>query len=70
MFSDMGLTDFSILPSSEQREYTVQFNESDLQFATRLMEEEGWYYFFQHTDAKHTLVIANQNSAFSDIRTR
>ena len=28
-------------PSSTQREYTVQFNETDLHFATRLMEEEG-----------------------------
>lgn len=67
MFADAGLTDHGSMPSSTQREYTVQFNESDLHFATRLMEEEGWFYFFQHTAAKHTLVIANQNQAFQDI---
>lgn len=67
MFSDAGLTDYSGPPSSTTREYTVQFNESDLHFATRLMEEEGWFYFFQHEASKHTLVIANQNSAFAAI---
>ena len=61
MFQDAGLTDLSGPPSSSQREYTVQFNETDLHFATRLMEEEGWFYFFEHTSSKHTLVIANQN---------
>ena len=67
MFQDAGLTDLSGPPSGASREYTVQFNESDLHFATRLMEEEGWFYFFQHEAGKHTLVIANQNTAFTDI---
>ena len=67
MFTDAGLTDLSGPPSSSTRQYTIQYNESDLHFATRLMEEEGWYYFFQHAASAHTLVIANQNSAFQDI---
>jgi type VI secretion system secreted protein VgrG len=67
MFQDAGLTDLSGPPTSTAREYTVQFNESDLHFATRLMEEEGWYYFFQHSASAHTLVIANQNTAFTAI---
>jgi type VI secretion system secreted protein VgrG len=67
IFQDAGLTDFSSLPASTSRPYTVQFNESDLHFATRLMEEEGWYYFFQHTSNKNTLVLTNQNTAFTTI---
>ena len=67
LFQDASLTDLSGPPSSTAREYTVQFNESDLHFVTRLMEEEGWFYFFQHEASKHTLVIANQNSSFTDI---
>ena len=67
MFTDAGLTDLSGPPSSSTRQSTIQYNESDLHFATRLMEEEGWYYFFQHAASAHTLVIANQNSAFQDI---
>ena len=67
MFTDAGLTDLSGPPSSDTRQYTIQFNETDLHFATRLMEEEGWFYFFQHTASAHTLVIANQNTAFTAI---
>jgi type VI secretion system secreted protein VgrG len=67
MFTDAGLTDLSGPPSSATRQYTIQFNETDLHFATRLMEEEGWFYFFQHTASAHTLVIANQNTAFTAI---
>jgi type VI secretion system secreted protein VgrG len=67
MFNDASLTDVSSLPSATQRPYTVQYNESDLHFATRLMEEEGWYYFHQHAKDKHTLVVTNQNGAFTTI---
>ncbi len=67
MFSDASLTDLSGPPSSQTRQYSIQFNETDLHFATRLMEEEGWFYFFQHTASAHTLVIANQNTAFTAI---
>ncbi|HEY1933722.1 MAG TPA: type VI secretion system tip protein TssI/VgrG [Acetobacteraceae bacterium] len=67
MFNDAGLTDMTVNPSGATRPYTVQFNETDLHFATRLMEEEGWYYFFTHEAGKHTLVIADSNSSFTDI---
>lgn len=67
MFGDIGLTDLSGPPSATSRQYTVQYNETDLHFATRLMEEEGWFYFFQHTASAHTLVIAKSNSAFTAI---
>ena len=67
MFGDASLTDVTYPSPGSQREYTVQFNESDLHFATRLMEEEGYFYFFQHSDSKHQLVIANANTAFQDV---
>lgn len=41
------------------REYCVQYRESDLAFVSRLMEQEGIYYFFAHDAAKHTLVLAD-----------
>ena len=46
---------------------TAQFNETSLHFATRLMEEEGWYYFFEHTSDSHTLVVTNDNNGFYTI---
>lgn len=67
LFGDIGLTDVTLPPPGPKRPYTVQFNESDLRFATRLMEEEGYFYFFEHTASTHKLIIANQGSAFKDI---
>jgi type VI secretion system secreted protein VgrG len=41
------------------REYCVQYQESDLHFVQRLLEEEGIYYFFRHEENKHTMVLAD-----------
>jgi type VI secretion system secreted protein VgrG len=41
------------------RDYCVQYRESDFDFASRLMEEEGIYYFFKHSASGHQLVLAN-----------
>lgn len=67
LFADAGLVDYTVQPSGAVREYTVQFNESDLHFATRLMEEEGYFYFFEHSDSVHKLIVTNQNTTFKDI---
>src|SRR5262249_1478153 len=37
----------------------VQYRETDFAFASRLMEEEGIFYFFKHTAEGHQLVLAN-----------
>src|ERR1700722_3201255 len=68
MFQDASLTDFNFaVSSSATRPYTIQFNESDYAFAVRLMEQEGWFYYFVHTDSKHTLTITDKNATFTDI---
>ena len=43
----------------EPRDYCVQYRESDFDFASRLMEEEGIYYWLKHTEDAHKMVIAN-----------
>ena len=43
----------------QEREYCVQYRESDWSFVSRLLEQEGLYYFFVHEQGKHTLVIGN-----------
>ena len=45
------------------REYCVQYRESDFNFVSRLMEDEGIHYHFKHEDGKHTLVLADSGSA-------
>ena len=49
------------------RDYCVQYRESDFDFASRLMEEEGLYYYFQHTDAACEMIIANTPQGHSKI---
>jgi type VI secretion system secreted protein VgrG len=48
------------------REYCAQYRESDFAFASRLMEEEGIYYFFRHTAAGSTLVLGNTPQSHPD----
>ncbi|MEA9585915.1 type VI secretion system tip protein TssI/VgrG [Xanthomonas sp. WHRI 10064A] len=40
-------------------DYCVQYNETDYQFVSRLMEHEGIYYFHQHNAGQHTLTLAD-----------
>jgi type VI secretion system secreted protein VgrG len=44
------------------RDYCVQYRESDFDFASRLMEEEGIYYFFNHSDGSHLMVVTDSTS--------
>jgi type VI secretion system secreted protein VgrG len=44
------------------REYCVQYRETDFDFVSRLMEEEGIYYYFEHTDGRHVLRLADLNT--------
>jgi type VI secretion system secreted protein VgrG len=45
------------------REYCVQYNESDLEFVHRLLAEEGIFYFFEHEQDHHTLVLGDAPSS-------
>ncbi|MBI2732823.1 MAG: type VI secretion system tip protein VgrG [Aquabacterium sp.] len=47
--------------------YCVQYRESDFQFVTRLLEREGIYWYFEHTDGKHELVLMDSLSAHDPI---
>ncbi|QRY77357.1 type VI secretion system tip protein VgrG [Pseudomonas sp. PDNC002] len=69
IFKTHGFTDFklSLTGSYEPREYCVQYGESDFAFVSRLLEEEGIFWFFTHEDGKHTLVLGDSNDAFPQI---
>ncbi|MBZ5707921.1 type VI secretion system Vgr family protein [Nannocystis pusilla] len=49
------------------RDYCVQYRESDLDFIQRLMEADGIYYFFEHHEDRHVLVITDQADGGSPI---
>jgi type VI secretion system secreted protein VgrG len=51
----------------EPREYCVQYRETDLDFISRLLEEEGIFYFFEHTDQRHLLVFGDSTVNYKPI---
>jgi type VI secretion system secreted protein VgrG len=64
VFQDRGFGDFrnALQGDFEQREYCVQYRETDFNFVSRLMEQYGIFYFFEHEKDKHTLVMGNKTS--------
>jgi type VI secretion system secreted protein VgrG len=65
LFGEVGITDFAVrtTKSYPKREYCVQYRESHFAFISRLMEEEGIFYFFDHQATKHVMVLADGTSA-------
>lgn len=63
VLGENGVTsEMNLQGTPPERPYTVQYNESDFDFLSRLMEEEGWYYFFKHSDGSHTMVVTDSTS--------
>ena len=58
---------FELQGTYQPRDYCVQYRESDFNFASRLMEEEGIYYFFKHTADSHKMVIADTPQSHTDL---
>lgn len=46
------------------RGYCVQYRESDYQFVSRLLEEEGIFYYFVHENGKHKMVLGDSVDAY------
>jgi len=66
VFQKHSFSDFE-MNCNEQHpkwEYCVQYNESDFNFVSRLMEQEGMFYFFRHDGDKHVMVIADHKGAY------
>ena len=51
---------FKLSCSYEPREYCVQYGETDLHFITRLCEEEGIYFYFEHNRDSHCLCFCDR----------
>ncbi len=65
IFKENGITDIkTVLKATyEPREYCVQYRETDFNFVSRLMEQYGMFYFFEHEEKKHTVVLSDDLSA-------
>jgi type VI secretion system secreted protein VgrG len=70
VFKRAGLNDaikLNLRGSFPMRTYCVQYRETDWNFVSRLMEEEGIYYFFEATDSGTKMMIANTPQSHVDI---
>jgi len=65
VFTKGGFSDFEFRLTGDYDTipYCVQYRETDLAFCSRLMEQYGIYYFFEHSDGKHTMVMADARSS-------
>jgi type VI secretion system secreted protein VgrG len=65
IFGDHGMSDFEDRHHATYRkwEYCVQYRETDFDFVSRLMEQEGLYYFFTHENGKHKMVLMDSKDA-------
>ncbi len=72
VLQDGGITsdrfDFRLQSKYPEREYCVQYRETDLSFISRLLEEEGIYYFFEHFEDKHILVFSDSTVGYQPIQ--
>src|SRR4029077_17464264 len=66
VFEDLGMKDYrlSLTKTYTKWDYCVQYRETDLSFVSRLMEEEGIWYYFEHAEDKHTLILADAPSSY------
>ncbi len=58
---ESGYTDIknALTAKYSKLEYVIQYNESDFDFLSRLLEEAGIFYYFTHEKGRHTMVLAD-----------
>jgi type VI secretion system secreted protein VgrG len=64
VFTDYGFKDskdfrFDLRGSYKPKPFCVQYNETAFNFVSRLMEHEGIYYWWEHSNGHHTMVITD-----------
>jgi type VI secretion system secreted protein VgrG len=69
VFKRAGYADFEfrLTRTPPERPYCVQYRETHLDFISRLLEEEGLFYFFEHSGDRHVLVVADDNGSSNAI---
>ena len=67
VFQDHSIADFKLelTGTYDKWEYCVQYRETDFNFVSRLMEQEGIYYYLRHQDGRHTVVLTDSSSGHS-----
>ncbi|MEZ4371035.1 MAG: type VI secretion system tip protein TssI/VgrG [Polyangiaceae bacterium] len=67
IFNEAGFGDlvqWDISGSYAPKEFIVQYRESELNFVQRLFEQAGLFYFFEHSEEQHRLIVSDNSEAF------
>lgn len=66
VFRTLGFSDFEFRLKEEydRREYCVQYRETDYQFVSRLLEEEGIFFYFEHDGKAERMIMSDQPDGF------
>jgi type VI secretion system secreted protein VgrG len=69
VFADHKSADFKLELTGSYRKWTycVQYRESDFNFISRLMEQEGISYYFRHTDGHDTMVLTDSTTKHATV---
>ncbi len=70
VFRDRGAKDFepNLSGTYPVREYCVQYRETDFDFVSRLMEEEGIAYYFKHDRDRGVMVLADEKASYETVK--
>lgn len=69
IMSENQITNFkkqAITGSHPSRDYCVQYQETDYEFLCRIWAEEGLYFYFDHKNDQHTLVLSDSNNGYCE----
>ena len=66
VLGDYGFADYTpdFTLSHKKWEYCVQYRETDFNFLARLMEQEGIFYYFKHSQGAHKLIVSDNPNAY------
>lgn len=69
VLGDYGFADFQpdFQLDHKQWEYCVQYRETDFNFLSRLMEQEGVFYYFKHSEGAHQMVISDHKGGYAEL---
>ncbi len=69
VLNELGMTDFKWMLNSQppKRSYCVQYRESTFAFFSRLLEEEGIFYFFEHHEDRHVMILGDSELAYGQV---
>ncbi|GLT17063.1 type VI secretion protein VgrG [Vibrio zhanjiangensis] len=69
VFDDAGMSDyrFELAGQYQEKDYVLQYRENDHHFVQRLLAEHGMWFYFEHSDSAHTMVIVDSNDAIPEL---